>query len=127
MGLPFWKRVHREGECWLWTGPEHLGYGVCVKNGVQGAHRVAWVDRVGPIVGVLRNTCGNTLCVRPAHWVDVPKRVPVLVERSIKVRELFLAGKSRSEIALALGLSLATVGKYVRKIEVLPPEGGDDV
>lgn len=123
MSDPFWLRVDRVGECWLWRGPVSNGYGVCVRHGVQGAHRVSRVLMGKAAVGILRNMCGHLHCVRPEHWDDVPKRVPVLVARSLKVRELFLSGKSRSAIAHELGLSLPTVGKYVRMIEVGPPEG----
>lgn len=127
MAKAFWKRIRRDGACWVWTGPLNAyGYGACVVDGVHGAHRVAWVDRVGPVAGVLRNRCGVLHCVRPDHWEDVPKRVPVLVERSRKVRELFLAGKSCAAIALELGLSAATVRKYVRLIEIGPPEGDQE-
>lgn len=62
----FWTRVTKTGECWLWTGRTHNGYGM-VAN--RRAHRVAWELTHGPIPDGLDvlHQCDNPPCVRPDH------------------------------------------------------------
>jgi len=66
---------HPDSGCWLWRGQiSNTGYGRIMLSGPQGrsmesAHRASYAAFVGPIpVGTLvRQTCGNRLCVNPEH------------------------------------------------------------
>ena len=58
-------------DCWPWLGPLNRdGYGRPIWNGHrEGAHRIAWLTRVGPIpegMSVLHR-CDNPPCCNPAH------------------------------------------------------------
>lgn len=69
----FWSRVQILGEsaCWLWTASHNgLGYGQMRVNTVlQVAHRLAYMDCVGPIPDglVVRHKCDNPPCCNPNH------------------------------------------------------------
>lgn len=69
--VPFWDRVDRSGNCWLWTGHRNVdGYGtVRISGRMQKAHRVAWQMAHGPISPNLHvlHRCDNPPCVNPAH------------------------------------------------------------
>lgn len=69
----FWSKVNKTGECWLWTGCARSdGFGqfrVAAKNVL--AHQVAMrLDgrTVAPYT-MIRQSCGNRLCVKPDHLV----------------------------------------------------------
>lgn len=68
---PFWDRVDRSGECWLWTAYRNEdGYGTVRFDGrMQGAHRVAWQLTHGPIPDGLDvlHSCDNPPCCKPDH------------------------------------------------------------
>ena len=61
--------------CWLWRGQiSNSGYGRIMLSGPEGprmesAHRASYRAFVGPIPegGLIRQTCGNRLCVNPEH------------------------------------------------------------
>jgi hypothetical protein len=61
--------------CWLWRGQiSNSGYGRIMLSGPEGprmesAHRASYLAFVGPIPegGLIRQTCGNRLCVNPEH------------------------------------------------------------
>lgn len=69
------NRAGKSG-CLLWKGAirsDEWGfyeYGIASVNGKRvPVHRILWEEANGPLgTRVLRNTCGNTLCVAPAHW-----------------------------------------------------------
>lgn len=66
------RRVDRNGECWIWTGPPTKGgYGQLRVNGGKGrrvlAHRLAYELFVGDPPPSLHHKCGNKLCVNPDH------------------------------------------------------------
>lgn len=72
----FWAKVDKASSpsgCWLWIAGTSGGYGRFNIGGrVEGAHRVAWALRVGPLpdgMDVLHNCPGgdNPRCVNPAH------------------------------------------------------------
>lgn len=72
----FWRRVKKSEGCWLWTGPRGLDgkVGVCWvfvdgRRTYMTAHRYMWILKHGEIPddGVVRQSCGNGLCVNPAH------------------------------------------------------------
>lgn len=62
----FWLRVVKTpGPCWLWVGAVREGHGYW--RGRK-AHRVAYEYLMGPLGDrEVEQTCGNRLCVRPAH------------------------------------------------------------
>lgn len=67
----FWFRVKRTVTCWLWDGTVlNSGYG-SLWNGstTVTAHRYSWTLAFGSIRpgARVRQTCGNRLCVKPAH------------------------------------------------------------
>lgn len=76
-----WRKVEKDPEGhWLWRGSRYTDrhgfytYGITqLHNARQPVHRVIWTWLVGPLPdrGQLVNTCGNTLCVNPAHWESV--------------------------------------------------------
>lgn len=70
----FWARVDRSGgaeACWPWIGCHNgPGYGQVRWDGrQQGAHRIAWEERNGPIPERLLvcHRCDNPPCCNPAH------------------------------------------------------------
>jgi HNH endonuclease len=70
----FWKKVTKQGECWVWIGGKNEnGYGVIGRGrdgwGLIKAHRASWVLHNGPIPDGLcvLHHCDNPPCVRPDH------------------------------------------------------------
>lgn len=126
-----WRRCGRfavVGGCWVWRGRVNsLGYAVGKVQGVQGAHRVMWLylKRELPS-GVLRNTCGNPLCIRPEHWRDEVRAKSRLQVRREMMRELHGAGLGIGEIAERVGCSRQAVSRFVRGLPVVGLEGMDD-
>ncbi len=68
-----------ETGCWLWNRQvSHSGYGkitLADETGTftESAHRISYVAFVGRLRrdGVVRQTCGNRLCVNPDHLVSM--------------------------------------------------------
>ncbi|MWL91235.1 HNH endonuclease [Cupriavidus sp. SW-Y-13] len=72
--LRFWTKVELKNvdSCWEWQGARFgPGYGQIMIGRPLLAHRVAYLDIVGPIPGrrTIRLECGNRLCCNPAHMV----------------------------------------------------------
>lgn len=71
----FWAKTESRGTCWRWTAATNQGYG---RFGLDGknllAHRLAWVDRNGPVPDGLEldHLCNNRDCVNPDHLEAVP-------------------------------------------------------
>jgi len=71
----FWKHVHADGDCWLWTA--HCRGGVPVLGGrsESGAHTILPARRIAfelsgrPLTRdeIARRTCDSPTCVNPAH------------------------------------------------------------
>lgn len=69
--------------CWIWEGPPdsrgrgHLGVWDGQKQTTVHPHRLLYQSRFGllPRSRWVRNTCGNKLCVNPAHHTDTPPPV----------------------------------------------------
>lgn len=65
-----WRVV---GDCWLWLGSKHKGYGqLTINDKLVRAHRVAYEVWVGPLAGpeeVVRHTCDTPSCINPEHLV----------------------------------------------------------
>ena len=72
----FWRRVKKSEGCWLWNGVRGLD-GICGlhfdvvdgKKVIMTAHRYMWILKHGEIPDdvVVRQSCGNGLCVNPEH------------------------------------------------------------
>lgn len=66
----FDTKTERHGECILWTGWTHNGYGKMYIDGrVVRAHRYAWERANGPIPAgkVIDHICHRPECVNPEH------------------------------------------------------------
>ena len=77
----FWSKVEKTETCWLWTASRtSAGYGnFRIGPGNDYAHRLAYVDRHGPIPEgcVLDHLCRVRHCCNPDHLEAVPQRVNV--------------------------------------------------
>lgn len=125
----FWRRVRKDGRCWVWTGAVGgLGYPAVTLSGYRGGARIAWVWHHGEAPGgLLRNECGNLLCVNPAHWRDEGRKVvSECVRRRGEIERLFGEGLGIGEIADRVGCSRSTVSRRIAKLEVGPPLGEED-
>ncbi len=75
----FWAKVDKSGDCWVWTAALlKTGYGCLrINRKTTRAHRVAYELSVGPIPdgALLRHTCDNPRCVKPAHLLLGDKRL----------------------------------------------------
>jgi hypothetical protein len=121
-------RMVRRGGCWIWSGPVNgFGYAQCGVQGMQTAQRVTWAWRHGRLPdGVLRNECGNRLCVCPEHWREDVRPVSRLSERRKVMRELHGSGVGIGEIAERVGCSRQTVLRFVRGLPVAEWMGASD-
>lgn len=71
-----------DSDCWLWCGQiSNTGYGRIMLSGPQGrfmesAHRASYSAFVGPIPErtIIKQTCGNRLCVNPDHLEAVAEK-----------------------------------------------------
>ncbi len=73
----FWSKVHKSGECWIWSGATHDGgYGILrigsLRDGSRTlvkAHRFSWELINGPVPDGLFvcHHCDNPPCVNPSH------------------------------------------------------------
>lgn len=82
------------GDCLVWTGRRHMGYGTLPWRGRPADQimvaRLLWQERHGPVPEGrrLRNACGNRACVRTDHWevrgmAGTPYRAKITVEYMI--------------------------------------------
>lgn len=65
-----------ENGCWIWQrSTDRNGYGRLRRNGEASAHRVYYIERVGPIPAGhhLHHTCEVKACVNPAHLEPLTK------------------------------------------------------
>lgn len=71
-----------DSDCWMWCGQiSNTGYGRIMLSGPQGrsmesAHRASYTAFVGPIPErtIVRQICGNRLCVNPDHLEIVAEK-----------------------------------------------------
>ena len=80
----FWKKVNKDGECWVWYHADRTGYGRYTfwtgeKTRSIMAHRVSFFLTHGEWPnGVLDHLCRNRLCVNPDHLEDISNRENIL-------------------------------------------------
>jgi hypothetical protein len=89
------SHVERDGVfgCWLWTGkPDRYGYGTVWLGGPRQAHRVAYVELVGPVAPGLKldHLCRRRHCVRPDHLEPVTE-----AENQLRANPEYLARRTR--------------------------------
>jgi len=90
--IRFWEKVDSSGgagRCWPWRGGQIQGYGrfwVYESGEKVQASRYSYVLAHGPILKEQRlsHSCGNTLCVNPAHLsvLSIPERFFLKVVKS---------------------------------------------
>lgn len=67
------EKLDLSGDCWIWTGALHNGYGVIQRGGrgegIVRVHRATYEAFVGPIPDGLdvMHSCHNRACANPAH------------------------------------------------------------
>lgn len=106
----FWKKVRREGECWVWTG----GSTFLMPHGRQNtALRAAFVIAGIPKLWghTYRRTCDTPGCVNPAHFTiaapDRPGQLTIDQVRAIKER--LAVGDTQTQIAKDFGVPIARI------------------
>lgn len=77
-----------DSSCWLWRGSvSSQGYGqMCINKKQALAHQIGWKlagNESPPKGSVLRNQCGNVLCVNPQHWKVLPLHLNLGTKRRI--------------------------------------------
>ena len=142
LGVPFWDRVDKSGECWIWTGAKDgKGYGRLWHEGkLQQAHRVAWQIENGPIPNSLLacHHCDNPPCVRPdhlflgtvkdnaedmvskgrnrsGHFVGQDHPRAILTEDQVMAIRALEGSMSRPKIAAQFGVAAITVTRIHRR------------
>lgn len=87
MVIPWQDRIRRDGDCWLWTGPQTWN-GYPKWGDGSGAHRRIYELLVGPIpVGLdLDHLCRVRHCVNPEHLEPVTRRENLLRGDTVPAR-----------------------------------------
>lgn len=135
----FWSKVDQSGDCWLWTANrDHDGYGQFTMDGRhRKAPRVSFELVKGPIPDGLcvLHSCDNPPCVRPDHLRigtrlentresiargrfrvgDHPRFTKVKGDLATRLITMVASGIRYADIALALGISVSTVGRAARR------------
>jgi hypothetical protein len=131
--VPFWDRVDRSGDCWLWTGAhDQRGYGVLnIKGKMHRAHRYAYAQTVGPVPADMQllHSCDNPPCVNPAHLRPGTARDNKLDsvakwrtrhrlsrQQVTDILQRFEAGEMQSALAREYGVADSTIMRIVRGI-----------
>ena len=82
----FWRKVQRQGDCWLWTG----GRSFTVEGNSMWVRRWATIHFTGrdPKGRTLQPVCGNSACVRPEHQqVRIPPACKLTSQQVLAIRE----------------------------------------
>jgi hypothetical protein len=133
--------VHKPelGPCWVWTGyKDDVGYGRFRCDGqAKLSHRVAWLLTYGvwPAKNALHK-CDNPPCVNPSHLFEGNQKTNMqdcaakgrmdhkgekhnlakLNDKNvIIIRDSFLKGTSRKDLALQFGVSRSTIQRVVNR------------
>ena len=127
--LRFWAKVKiRDDYCWLWqAAKDDIGYGIfAVGSRNLKVHRLAYLIHTGidPLDQLVSHTCGSPACVHPVHLIigapikrirsskNIARRKDATHSNIIReVQRRISTGELGKNIALALGLSQATVSK----------------
>jgi hypothetical protein len=123
----FWAKVRvPEGEpenaCWLWRGGKNTkGYGKLkiAGNVTDLAHRVAYELRKAPLGKgrVVRQICGEKLCVNPAHLKAVGKsdvKPHKKYDRAAILKD-YRAGLKWRELMQKYGISNSGLAKIIKQ------------
>lgn len=137
-----WARIDQSGgpdACWPWTGyRKPTGYGrLSANGGMYLAHRLAYLDAVGPILDglVVMHTCDNPPCCNPRH-LRLDTQIANMADRKSKhrskpsgrvgeaaavarltneqVRLIRASTASAAELAEEMGVSRSTVWRVRR-------------
>jgi len=82
----FWRKVKRQGECWLWTGGRSFsGAGESMPVRRWASLHFSGADPKGK---TLQSVCGNAACVRPEHQVlHIPTARKLNLQQVLAIRE----------------------------------------
>jgi hypothetical protein len=103
----FWSCVNKGGDCWLWLGKVYdapvFGVFTDVETFQCLATRLAWVltGHRDPVGRRVRNTCGEKMCVNPAHHRCPPTSSTTIRRRKLR-EEAKLKAKLKAEREKAL-------------------------
>lgn len=80
----FWEKIEVSDICWVWNGDIHQNkkiWGIFLHNGKEyKAHYIMWSFKKGRLIDhdgwkkKLIHTCGNPLCVRLDHLLEVNRK-----------------------------------------------------
>lgn len=132
---PIRSKIVKKGSCWEWTGPitaEGLPQ-VWVDGKTVKLRGYMWllIKGIAKKSIRLRTTCGNRLCVAPAHLTNLPEVVKLPAKKTrggkrkngnaklnetqvSQIKDMARKGMTRKEIAAKFGVGAETVGKILR-------------
>lgn len=109
------QRSTHVGDCWIWTGPvfKSSGHGILSEQQV-GYHLPTYVAMAAGFKKTpgkcVSTSCGNRLCVNPAHCVMVPYKSAARLTPQDVLAILAATGR-RKDIAAKYGVHITTVEK----------------
>lgn len=120
--------IANEGGCWIWQRAVNTaGYGHGYVNGVHKyAHVAAYEQEHGPVpVGMfVHHTCGNKLCVNPAHLECHDRAEHHRLHGKCKltrddvreIRRIYAAGgKTQREVATMFGIAQSHCASIINR------------